>query len=109
MQYDLEPGNFVKHPKERNWGIGQVQSIIKNKATVNFQESGKKVINLDNIELEKMNDDNEATISSRLNVYHDQTEPLIEFYCSRNLLKTLDADGEIQDIYTRLLALLGYV
>ena len=57
MQYDLEPGNFVKLPKERNWGIGQVQSIIKNKATVNFQESGKKVINLDNIELEKMNDE----------------------------------------------------
>ena len=57
MQYDLEPGNFVKHPKERNWGIGQVQSIIKNKATVNFQESGKKVINLDNIRLEKMNNE----------------------------------------------------
>ena len=60
-------------------------------------------------ELLQREDDNEATISSRLNVYHDQTEPLIEFYCSRNLLKILDADGEIQDIYTRLLALLGYV
>lgn len=60
-------------------------------------------------ELLQREDDNEATISSRLNVYHDQTEPLIEFYCSRNLLKILDADGEVQDIYTRLLALLGYV
>ena len=60
-------------------------------------------------ELLQREDDNEATISSRLNVYHDQTEPLIEFYCSRNLLKTLDADGEAQDIYTRLLATLGYV
>jgi len=60
-------------------------------------------------ELLQREDDNEATISSRLNVYHDRTEPLIEFYCSRNLLKILDADGEIQDIYTRLLALLGYV
>ena len=60
-------------------------------------------------ELLQREDDNEATISNRLNVYHDQTEPLIEFYCSRNLLKILDADGEIQDIYTRLLALLGYV
>ena len=57
MQYDLEPGNFVKHPKERNWGIGQVQSIIKNKATVNFQHSGKKVINSDNIRLEKVNNE----------------------------------------------------
>ena len=60
-------------------------------------------------ELLQREDDNEATISSRLNVYHDQTEPLIGFYCSRNLLKTLDANGEAQDIYTRLLATLGYV
>ena len=60
-------------------------------------------------ELLQREDDNEATISSRLNVYHDQTKPLIGFYRSRNLLKTLDADGEVQDIYTRLLATLGYV
>ena len=57
MQYDLEPGNFVRNPKERGWGIGQVQSIIKNKVTVNFQHSGKKVINSDNIRLEKVNDE----------------------------------------------------
>ena len=54
MQYDLEPGNFVINPSEKNWGIGQIQSIIKNKATVNFQNSGKKVINLDFVELEKI-------------------------------------------------------
>lgn len=60
-------------------------------------------------ELLQREDDNEATISSRLNVYHDQTKPLIGFYRSRNLLKTLDADGEVQDIYTRLLAVLEYV
>ena len=57
MQYDLEPGDFVRHPKERSWGIGQIQSIIRNRVTVNFQESRKIVINLDNIELEKMNDE----------------------------------------------------
>ena len=57
MQYDLEPGNFVINPLEKNWGIGQVQSIIKNKATVNFQNNGKKVINLDNVELEKVKDE----------------------------------------------------
>ena len=57
MQYDLEPGDFVKHPKERSWGIGQIQSIIRNRVTVNFQHSGKKVINSDNIKLEKENDE----------------------------------------------------
>ena len=56
MQYDLEPGDFVRHPKESGWGIGQVQSIIRNRVTVNFQHSGKKVINSDNIRLEKVND-----------------------------------------------------
>ena len=57
MQYDLEPGNFVINPAQKNWGIGQIQSIIKNKATVNFQSNGKKVINLDNVELEKVKDE----------------------------------------------------
>ena len=47
MQYELEPGNFVVNPLEKSWGIGQVQSIIKNKATVNFENAGKKVINMD--------------------------------------------------------------
>ena len=54
MQFDLEPGNFVINPSQKNWGIGQVQSIIKNKATVNFQNVGKQVINLENVDLEKV-------------------------------------------------------
>ena len=53
MQYDLEPGNFVINPSEKNWGIGQIQSIIKNKITINFENAGKKVINAENIKLEK--------------------------------------------------------
>lgn len=57
MQYDIEPGNFVVNPTRRSWGVGQVQSVIKNKATVNFLNAGKQVINLDNISLEKV--DNE--------------------------------------------------
>ena len=54
MQYDLEPGNYVINPSQKDWGIGQVQSIIKNKITVNFENTGKKVINLDNVNLEKI-------------------------------------------------------
>ena len=56
MQYDIEPGNFVVNPSQKSWGIGQVQSIIKEKITVNFQNVGKKVINSNNIELKKIND-----------------------------------------------------
>ena len=54
--FDYEPGDRVKNPKAPDWGIGQVQSIIKGKVTVNFQNVGKKVINSENIKLEKINE-----------------------------------------------------
>jgi adenylate kinase len=54
-------------------------------------------------ELLQREDDNEATIRNRLDVYREQTEPLIEFYEKRGLLKTIDADGTIDDVYGRLL------
>ena len=55
MQYELEPGNFVINPSEKDWGTGQIQSIIKNKAAINIENVGKKVINLNNINLKKIN------------------------------------------------------
>ena len=58
MQFELEPGNFVINPSEKDWGTGQIQSIIRNKATINFQNVGKKVINSENIELKKVNEQN---------------------------------------------------
>jgi len=48
-------GDYVINPKYKDWGIGQIQSIINNKITVNFQNVGKKVINSDKIILEKTN------------------------------------------------------
>ena len=55
MFLDYEPGDYVINPKYKNWGIGQVQSIINNKVTVNFENVGKKVINSEEIILEKAN------------------------------------------------------
>lgn len=40
----FEPGMIVKHPTQPDWGLGQVQSAIGGKVTVNFQEVGKIVI-----------------------------------------------------------------
>ena len=54
MILEFEPGDKVINPANKNWGIGQVQSIIKEKVTVNFENAGKKVINSKNIELEKI-------------------------------------------------------
>ena len=56
MILDFEPGDKVFNPSNKDWGIGQVQSIIKDKVTVNFQNVGKKVINAEIIELTKIND-----------------------------------------------------
>jgi len=45
MILNYEPGDFVTNPNNKDWGIGQIQSIINDKVTVNFENSGKKVVN----------------------------------------------------------------
>ena len=55
MILDYEPGDKVINPNSKDWGIGQVQSIINEKVTINFENVGKKVINAKNIELKKIN------------------------------------------------------
>ncbi len=53
MILNYEPGDKVTNPNNKQWGIGQVQSIINGKVTVNFENVGKKVINSNLIILEK--------------------------------------------------------
>ena len=55
MSLNYVPGDFVINPKNRSWGTGQIQSVIKNKVTVNFENVGKKVINSKEIVLERIN------------------------------------------------------
>ena len=54
MFLNYVPGDFVINPNNRNWGTGQIQSVIKNKVTVNFENVGKKVINNKEINLERI-------------------------------------------------------
>lgn len=54
-------------------------------------------------ELQHREDDNEEVIGNRLNVYREQTEPLVEFYRRQGKLKTVDADGTIDEVYERFL------
>ena len=54
MFLNYEPGDYVLNPKHKSWGIGQIQSIINNKVTVNFENVGKKVINSNEIILKKI-------------------------------------------------------
>lgn len=57
-------------------------------------------------ELVQREDDNEDTIRSRLEVYREQTEPLVEFYRQRGKLQSIDAEGTVDEVYERLLDVL---
>ncbi|WP_405236783.1 adenylate kinase [Lentisalinibacter orientalis] len=55
-------------------------------------------------ELLQRDDDNEETIANRLQVYREQTAPLVDYYRDRGLLKTVDADGTVEAVYERLVS-----
>ncbi len=51
MVQELVPGMRVRHPDEPHWGIGQVQSAIGHRVTVNFEHTGKVLINSEKVTL----------------------------------------------------------
>ena len=57
MQFEFEPGDYVMNPSKKEWGIGQIQSIVKSKITVNFENVGTQVINTELVKLEKIKND----------------------------------------------------
>ncbi len=48
----LEPGQWVRHPGQPDWGMGQVQSVDGERVTVNFEHAGKLLINVRVVPLE---------------------------------------------------------
>ncbi len=58
-------------------------------------------------ELLRRADDDEATIRNRLEVYERETAPLIDYYRDRGLLRTVQAEGTLAEVYSRLLAAIG--
>jgi Protein of unknown function (DUF3553). len=48
----LEPGMFVRHPQQPDWGLGQVQSVVGPRVTVNFEEAGKVVVDTRVVDLD---------------------------------------------------------
>ncbi len=47
----LEPGALVRHPDEADWGLGQVQSVVGHRVTVNFEDAGKQTIDTSKVTL----------------------------------------------------------
>lgn len=52
--HGIEPGMRVLHPQRPDWGVGQVQSVVGDRVTVNFEHAGKLLVNLAVITLEQV-------------------------------------------------------
>ena len=57
--------------------------------------------------LDLRDDDRPETVLNRLKVYHDQTQPLIEFYTKKNVLKTVDGTKDMKEVFADIVAILG--
>lgn len=57
-------------------------------------------------ELVLRDDDKPETVQNRLNVYHEQTQPLIEFYQAKGVLKTVDGTRDMKDVFAAITAIL---
>ena len=58
-------------------------------------------------ELVLRDDDKPETVQNRLKVYHDQTQPLIDFYTERKVLKTVDGTKDMKEVFADIIAILG--
>lgn len=57
----LEPGFWVRHPARPEWGLGQVQSVVGARVTVNFENAGKVLINTAVVALDVCDEPGDAT------------------------------------------------
>ncbi|MCR5638908.1 MAG: adenylate kinase [Lachnospiraceae bacterium] len=57
--------------------------------------------------LVQRDDDKEETVKNRLKVYHEQTQPLIDFYTKKNVLKEVDGTVDMKDVFESITNILG--
>ena len=58
-------------------------------------------------ELVQREDDKPETVKNRLSVYHEQTQPLIDYYTRKNILKTVDGTRDMKDVFSDIITILG--
>lgn len=56
---------------------------------------------------EGRSDDNEMTIRNRMTVYNEQTKPLVDYYSAHHVLRTVDGEGSIEDVFARISGVLS--
>jgi hypothetical protein len=54
---EFAPGDYVRHPQQPDWGLGQVQSAIGNRVTVMFENAGKVLVDISVVSLEPVEPD----------------------------------------------------
>ena len=101
-------------------GVATAVTVYKNKKTKdgknklkikNLEDKNNKLTDENNIlkdELEDLEDDDkEETVKNRLNVYHEQTQPLIDYYTKQGCLVDVDGTQDMADVFAAIVKILG--
>ena len=103
IDVDVPDSNIVNRMSGRRAcvGCGATYHIVYNapKTEGICDACGEKLILRD--------DDKPETVQKRLSVYHDQTQPLIDYYQAAGLLKTVDGTVDMEDVFTAIVDILG--
>ncbi len=107
---DCLSGGWLLDGFPRN--VSQAASLDQLLADINQQIELVILLKLDDsallqrLILRGRDDDTEEIIANRIEVYHQKTAPLIEFYTSQGLLEVVDADGTVNDVNSRIKSIL---
>ncbi len=103
IDVDVPDENIVRRMSGRRAcvGCGATYHLVYNPPQVEgvCDTCGKELILRD--------DDQPETVAKRLSVYHEQTQPLIDFYTKAGVLKTVDGTIDIDDVFANIISILG--
>ena len=103
IDVDVPDENIVSRMSGRRacTGCGATYHIVYNpsKKGEYCEVCGEKLILRD--------DDKPETVQKRLNVYHDQTQPLIDYYTKQSILRTVDGTQDMNDVFAEIAKILG--
>ncbi len=103
INVDVPDENIVKRMSGR-------RACLKCGATYHIEHIPPKkegICDVCGSELVQRDDDKPETVQNRLSVYHEQTQPLIDYYTKKNILKTVDGTKDMQDVFNQIVGILG--
>ena len=103
IDVDVPDENIVSRMSGRRacTGCGATYHIVYNPSKKGecCEVCGEKLILRD--------DDKPETVQKRLNVYHEQTQPLIDYYTKQSILRTVDGTQDMNDVFAEIVKILG--